>query len=178
VGRFNLKAKQSRGQITWNSSNLKAKAHMHRTLANFLTSRQTYYTKRTPAATSTSWQSGHVNNDRIFNPKRVHVDRTPGNGPELKWTDLQATPSNPLTSRHAPDARMTCKAFEANKEPRRTETRCVSTCTTLFHFPQPQSLRIWMFSVTPCLCRSRRTLTLTLLMWRIGWANSIPIYIQ
>jgi hypothetical protein len=28
----------------------------------------------------------------------------------------------------------------------------------------------WMLSVTPCLCRSRRTLTLILLTWRIWWA--------
>jgi hypothetical protein len=32
----------------------------------------------------------NVDNDRIFfNPKRVHVDRTPRNGPELKWTDYR-----------------------------------------------------------------------------------------
>jgi len=56
-----------------------------------------------------------VNNDRIFNPKRVHVDRTPGNGPQLKWTDLQTTLSTPSTSILAPDARMTCKVFDAKQ---------------------------------------------------------------
>jgi hypothetical protein len=63
-----------------------------------------------------------------------------------------------------------------NREPRRTETYCVSTCTTLVHSSQPQFLRILIFSVMSCLWQSTIYLikldkwhfmfNVTLLTWR------------
>jgi hypothetical protein len=59
------------------------------------------------------------------------------------------------------------------REPRRTETRCVSTCTTLVHFSSPQILRIWMLSVTSCLCRSRRIL---IKVYKCHWMFNLTIW--